>query len=33
MDPNCDPNEPIVIPPDALGPIIGGNINVFYDNL
>ncbi|MHC5114667.1 MAG: hypothetical protein ACYTGP_09590 [Planctomycetota bacterium] len=33
MDPDCDPNEPIVIPPDVLQPVTAGNIKVFYENL
>ena len=33
MNPNCDTNDPIVLPPDLLLPIIAGNIKVFYDNL
>jgi hypothetical protein len=33
MNPNCDPDEPIVLPPDVVLPITAGNIKVFYENL
>ncbi|MHC4140651.1 MAG: hypothetical protein ACYSUF_01815 [Planctomycetota bacterium] len=33
MDPGCDPNDPIVIPPGILLPITAGHIKVFYENL
>jgi hypothetical protein len=33
MDPNCDPEGPIVLPPDVVLPITAGNIKVFYENL
>jgi hypothetical protein len=33
MDPDCDPDDPIVLPPDLLMPITAGNIKVFYENL
>jgi hypothetical protein len=31
--PGCDPDEPIVIPPDVLRPTTAGDIKVFYENL
>ena len=33
MNPNCNPNDPIVLPPDIVLPITAGNIKVFYENL
>lgn len=33
MDPECDPKEPSVLPPDLLLPLTAGNIKVFYENL
>jgi hypothetical protein len=33
MNPNCDPNDPIVLPPNLLVPITAGNIKVFHENL
>ncbi len=33
MNPDCDPNDPIVLPPDVVLPITAGNIKVFYENL
>lgn len=33
MNPDCDPSDPIVLPPDVVLPITAGNIKVFYENL
>ncbi len=33
MNPNCNPNDPIVLPPDIVLPITAGNIKVFHENL
>ncbi|MHC5023262.1 MAG: hypothetical protein ACYTGG_05050 [Planctomycetota bacterium] len=33
MNPSCDPDGPIVLPPDVVLPITAGNIKVFYENL
>ncbi len=33
MNPNCNPNDPIMLPPDVVLPITAGNIKVFYENL
>ena len=33
MNPPCNPNDPVVLPPDVVLPITAGNIKVFYENL
>ena len=33
MNPNCNLNDPIMLPPDIVLPITAGNIKVFYENL
>jgi hypothetical protein len=33
MNPPCDPNDPVVLPPDVVLPITAGHIKVFYENL
>lgn len=33
MDPDCDPEDPIMLPPGIVMPITAGNIQVDYENL